>query len=255
MKKQCYLLISVSMLFLALNVNAQDKTTSSPEIRKNYVKINLPGLAIRNYGLQYERAVSKRVSLVMGYRFMPEGPIPFKSTILNSGNNTPEAEKAINSLRLANSAITPEIRFYMGKKGYGRGFYIAPFYRNGNFKASGVELEFQGNGGSTETMTLSGNIKGNSFGLMIGAQWALGKNICLDWFILGPHYGSGNGTIRGTSSMILSQAEQDDILTTLRDIDIPLVEETYTVDANSATISFKGPWAGIRAGLSIGIRF
>lgn len=255
MKNQFHLLISAATLCFALNVNAQEKTASSPEIRKNYVKINLPALAIRNYGLQYERAVSKRVSFVLGYRFMPEGPIPFKSAILNSGNNTPEAEKAINSLRLSNSAITPEIRFYMGKKGYGRGFYIAPFYRNGNFKASGVELEFQGNGGSTETMTLSGDIKGNSFGLMIGAQWALGKNICLDWFILGPHYGSGSGTLNGTSSMTLSQAEQDDLLTTLRDIDIPLVEETYTVTSNSAMVSFKGPWAGIRAGLSLGIRF
>ncbi|MFN5423272.1 MAG: DUF3575 domain-containing protein, partial [bacterium] len=159
------------------------------------------------------------------------------------------------SLRLSNTAITPEIRFYLGKKGYGRGFYIAPFYRNGNFKASGIDLEFEGNGGGTETMRLQGNIKGNSFGLMIGAQWALGKNICLDWFILGPHYGSGSGKLQGISSVALSQAEQDDLLNTLRDIDIPLVEETFSVTANSATISFDGPWAGIRAGLSLGIRF
>ncbi|MFN5422628.1 MAG: DUF3575 domain-containing protein, partial [bacterium] len=170
MKKQCYFIFTMCMLCLALNVNAQDNSSGSPEIRKNYFKVNLPGLAIRNYGLQYERAMSKRVSFALGYRFMPEGSIPFKSAILNSGQNTPEAEKAINSLRLSNTAITPEIRFYLGKKGYGRGFYIAPFYRNGNFKASGIDLEFQSNGGSTETMTLQGNIKGNSFGLMIGAQ-------------------------------------------------------------------------------------
>ncbi len=255
MRNQLYVIITISMLCLGMNAQAQDKTTTTPEIRKNYAKINLPGIAIRNYGLQYERVLSKRISFALGYRFMPEGAIPFKSAILNSGNNTPEAEKAINSLRLANTAITPEIRFYMGKKGYGRGFYIAPFYRNGNFKASGVQLEFEGNGGSTETMTLSGDIKGNSFGLMFGAQWALGKNICLDWFILGPHYGSGSGSLKGSSSVALSQAEQNDLLTTLRDIDIPLVEETYTVTANSATVSFKGPWAGIRAGLSLGIRF
>lgn len=255
MKNQFRLTIMMAMVCFVMNTQAQNDGSPVSEIRKNYAKINLPGLAIRNYGLQYERAVSKRVSFAIGYRFMPEGPIPFKSEILKSGNNTPEAEKAINSLRLSNSAITPEIRFYMGKKGYGRGFYIAPFYRYGNFKASGIELEYQATGGTTETMTLSGDIKGNSFGLMFGAQWALGKNICLDWFILGPHYGSGNGILQGISSMNLNQTEQDEILTTLRDIDIPLVKETYTVTANSASVSFKGPWAGIRAGLSLGIRF
>jgi hypothetical protein len=255
MKNQFYLIIMISILCVVMTSQAQVDKDTRIDIRKNYAKINLPGLAIRNYGLQYERAVSKRVSFAVGYRFMPTGPIPFKSAILKSGNNTPEAEKAINSIKLSNMAITPEVRFYMGKKGYGRGFYIAPFYRYGNFNATGIELEYQATGGSAETMTLSGDIKGNSFGLMFGAQWALGKNICLDWFIIGPHYGSGSGTLKGTSSMALSQGEQDEILTTLRDIDIPLVKETYTVTANSASISFKGPWAGIRAGLSLGIRF
>jgi hypothetical protein len=55
--------------------------------------------------------------------------------------------------------------------------------------------------------------------------------------------------------MVLNQDQQNEILTTLSDIDIPLVEETYTVNANSASVSLKGPWAGIRAGLSLGIRF
>lgn len=255
MKNQFRLIITMSMLSLALNANAQDNTGNPPEIRKNYLKINLPGLAIRNYGLQYERALSKRVSFAMGYRFMPEGSIPFKSMILKSGNNTPEAEQAINSIRLSNTAITPEIRFYMGKKGYGRGFYIAPFFRYGSFKASGIELEFQGNGGATETMTLNGNVKGYSGGLMFGAQWALGKNICLDWFILGPHYGSGSGILTGTASTTLSQAEQDDLMSTLNQIDIPLIQETFSVTSNTATINFTGPWAGIRSGLSLGIRF
>jgi hypothetical protein len=255
MKNQFYLIIMMSMLCTVMTSQAQVDKDARTDIRKNYAKINLPGLAIRNYGLQYERAVSKRVSFALGYRFMPTGPIPFKSTILESGNNTPEAEKAINSIELSNMAITPEIRFYMGKKGYGRGFYIAPFYRYGNFKASGVELEYEGDGGATETLLLRGDVKGNTFGLMFGAQWALGKNICLDWFILGPHYGTGSGNLTGLSSMVLNQDQQNEILTTLSDIDIPLVEETYTVNANSASVSLKGPWAGIRAGLSLGIRF
>ena len=255
MKKQSFLIFMFTMLCLALNVNAQDNSSSTSQTKRNHVKVNLLGLAIRNYGFQYEHAISKRVSFALGYRFMPDGPIPFKTMILKSGENTPEAETAINSIRLSNSAITPEIRFYMGKKGYGRGFYIAPFFRYGTFNASGIDLEFQGNGGATETIRLSGNVKGISGGLMFGAQWALGKNVSLDWFILGPHYGAGSGVLKGITSITLSQAEQDDLLSTLNEIDIPLVKETFSVSANEASINFNGPWAGIRSGLSLGIRF
>jgi hypothetical protein len=238
-----------------MSAQAQEENEATSEIKKNYAKINLPGLAIRNYGLQYERVVSKRVSFAISYRFMPNGPMPFKSAILKSGDNTPEAEKTINSIQLSNSAITPEIRFYLGKKGYGRGFYFAPFYRYVNFKASGGELEYEGAGGSKKTMSISGDLKGSTFGLMLGAQWALGKNICLDWFILGPHYGTGSGSLKGLSSMTLDRDEQNEVLSTLQEIDIPLIEETYSVNSNSFSMSLKGPWAGIRAGLSLGIRF
>jgi hypothetical protein len=35
----------------------------------------------------------------------------------------------------------PEVRFYLGK-GYGKGFYIAPFYRNLKYDITGVNFTY-----------------------------------------------------------------------------------------------------------------
>jgi len=41
----------------------------------------------------------------------------------------------------------------------------------------------------------------------------------------------------------------------LEDLDIPLTNKTYAVNASGATLKLSGPWGGIRSGLSIGIKF
>ncbi|HMK04917.1 MAG TPA: hypothetical protein VK489_12025, partial [Ferruginibacter sp.] len=86
-----------------------------------------------------------------------------------------------------------------------------------------------------------------------GAQFKLSKAVYLDWWILGPNYGSSKGNLTGKKTM--DAADQQDLRDELRDLDIPLTEYTYKVDGNGARIDFKGPWAGIRSGICIGIRF
>lgn len=88
---------------------------------------------------------------------------------------------------------------------------------------------------------------------MIGAQFKLGGRVYLDWWILGPNYGSSNGSLSGKKSM--SPSEQQSLRDELNDLDIPLTKFTYTVDANGANADNKGPWAGIRAGINIAFRF
>lgn len=90
---------------------------------------------------------------------------------------------------------------------------------------------------------------------MFGAQWFLGRHVCLDWWIMGPHYGSGNGSFSGISSQPLSQEEQNDLRRELENLDIPLTNKTVSVNANGATLILDGPWGGIRAGISLGIKF
>ena len=68
--------------------------------------------------------------------------------------------------------------------------------------------DFYFEGGQTAAFNMEGNIKSSTFGLLLGAQWKLGKNLWLDWQILGPHYGSANGTITGISNLSLSPTER-----------------------------------------------
>ncbi len=41
----------------------------------------------------------------------------------------------------------------------------------------------------------------------------------------------------------------------IKDLDIPLTDKTVIVTANGANVKLDGPWGGIRAGLSLGIKF
>lgn len=224
--------------------------------KKNLVKINLTGLPIRNYSIQYERVLSKVISIGLSYRNMPEGNLPFKNQILKQIDASDiESRNIINNFTLSNYAITPEVRFYLGRKGYGQGFYIAPFFRNAGYKGNNFDVEYKDENNTLQTLSLSGDIKANTFGLLLGAQWSLSKHIVLDWWILGPHIGNGKGDLTGVSSRPLSASEQADIKATLEDFEIPMVDKKVTVNSQGATMNLDGSFGGLRAGLLIGIKF
>lgn len=251
-------LLTISFLFLCcLHVNGRtlsyvnDTTKRKPE---NFLKINLTALVLKNYSLQYERILNRKTSLAIAFRTMPNSSLPLKNLFVKDNNNQ-DAKDAIESLRLGNIAITPELRFYMSKKGYGRGFYIAPFYRYASFKINQLEFNYTNNSNTQSSMFISGKITANTGGILFGAQWPMGKHCGLDLWIVGPHYGSGNGNFSGTSSTPLTQSEQDDLSKSLNDFKIPTINKTVTVTANQATMKLDGGWAGIRSGLSFGVRF
>lgn len=224
--------------------------------KMNILKLNIPALALTNFSLQYERVITKRFSAAMGIRFMPNTGLPFKNSFVNAaGTSDPDAEALIRSLKVNNFAITPEVRFYVGKKGYGRGFYIAPYYRFASFKSDDLPINYTNSSNQTNTITLKGNIKANSAGILFGAQWHLGGAVTLDWWILGANYGSGKGTFTGIASTALTTEEQADLKTTIDNFTLPVGTKTSVVNANGATINISGPWAGVRAGLAIGFRF
>jgi hypothetical protein len=102
---------------------------------------------------------------------------------------------------------------------------------------------------------MEGDVKANTFGFLIGAQWKLGKNLWLDWQIIGPHYGSANGTITGTSNLSLSPTERTNLENALRNISIPFINQNVSVSPNKAIVNLNGPWAGLRTGLSLGFDF
>lgn len=258
MKKS--MLVLLSFTFMQLATNAQEtmdskKTTVQPKQPRTFIKANIISPIIKNYGFQFEQVLSKRVSIAVGYRTMPKGNLPFKSNIVASSGGSTSTQEALDALTLQNTAITPEIRFYLGKKGYGRGFYIAPFFRSANYKVEGLSFDYTNASNTTSTMALSGELKTATMGIQLGAQWSLSKHLCLDWWIIGPHYGNSNGTMTGKSSTPLGTTEQSSLNTALNDFSVPLATASHTVNANGAVINITGPWAGIKAGLMLGIKF
>ncbi|HRN72423.1 MAG TPA: DUF3575 domain-containing protein [Ginsengibacter sp.] len=222
----------------------------------NFVKVNIPGFVVNNYNLQLERAITRRLSLGISGRYMPTGSIPFKSNILKlMGDNTDQETKdQIESLRLGNYAITPEVRLYLGK-GYGQGFYLGFFYRYANFEVDNVSVEFDADGGGTEKLDLAGKLTSNTGGIQLGVQKSLGKVLVLDLWVLGAHYGTGTSLLTGTTTRTLSATEQSHLQQTLDDIDIPFLDKEVNVNANGGSMKLDGPWGGLRMGVSLGVRF
>ncbi len=259
MKKIYLTLVLLSLLFACPNVlKSQDETSTrseKPIFKRNLIKVNLTGLALRNYGLQFEEVLNKRISVALAYRIMPSGNIPFKTFITSRSNNSQSAEDALNAIKLGGSALTADLRFYLGKKGYGRGFYISPFYRHATFNANGLNFDYTDINNQSAVIDLSGNLSSNTVGLMLGSQWFIGKKLCIDWWIIGPHYGTAHGIFLAHTNVALDQLEQESIRSSLSTFDIPFTKESYTVSANEIKLSLDGPWAGIRAGIQLGFRF
>lgn len=257
--KKLYI-ISLLICFTLSVVRSQDAppvaSGDSIKISKNLIKVNITSALIKNYSLQYERILSKSVSATVTFRMMPVTGIPYTDNLIKWFDITdPDALDIIENVNIGNFAITPEIRFYTGKKGYGTGFYFALFYRYGQYTFDNAFLPYDTDAGNEIKFNTTGNATSHTGGFMIGAQWALGRHMCLDWWILGSHFGVSSGDILGLPSAPLSQVDQQNIRDDLNDIDIPMFDQTVNVTSDKVSMIFDGPWVGIRAGLSIGVRF
>lgn len=240
----------------AAPVDSTKTPAEMPKISKNFVKFNITSALLKNYSIQYERVLSKGISMAVTYKMMPESSIPYIDDIISlSGDVDSETKDLLENLITKNYTITPEIRFYSGKKGYGRGFYTALFYKYGNYTIDNVKYTSTQEEGDDIILTGFGNVSSHTGGIMFGAQWGLGKYLCLDWWIIGVHFGVSSGDIKATYSEPLSEEDQQSIEDEINGFDIPMLKKTIDVTANKATLDFSGPWAGIRAGLSFGIKF
>lgn len=244
--------IAVAVLcMLSLHLSAQQiKEVPAESERKNLLKMNLLALTMKNFSFQYERAIAPKISAGATIRFMPFGSLPFKSTVKSTiDDETFEAQ--LEEAEIGNFAFMPEVRFYVGKKGVFRGFYIAPFANIARYKME-VNFVYDDNG-VDKNIPMSGKVNTITGGVMFGAQWKLSRQWYLDWWILGPNFGSSKGDISGRIS--LTPSEQQSLEEELEELDLPLTNFKYTVDGNGADIRVKGPWGGVRSGLCIGFNF
>jgi hypothetical protein len=248
--------LKISSDTLKISTDTLKAPSEKRKISKNFIKFNITSALIKNYSLQYERVLSRVVSVAVSFRVMPETGIPYSDKIIKWFDITdPETQVVIKNSIIGNYAITPEIRFYTGKKKYGNGFYFSLFYRYGHYTANNVLIPYDTDNGDQVTMNTSGNVSAHTGGFMLGAQWALGKHICLDWWIFGPQLGVSSGDMISLSSGPLSEVDQQNIADNLNSIDIPWFTPTVNVTSDKVSMTFDGPWAGLRAGLSLGVKF
>ncbi|HEY8690207.1 MAG TPA: DUF3575 domain-containing protein [Chitinophagaceae bacterium] len=247
------------LCFISFAATAQKEKNEQKEKeraveKKNILKINLPALAFKNISVQYERQVGKKSSVSINVHTIPFGQLPFQSAFKNLASNS---GVQYDQFKLGSFGVVPEFRFYLGKKGNMHGFYIGPFLSISNYKMS-LPISYT-SGTSTKTGFFNGNLNAITGGIQFGAQFSLGKNVVLDWWLFGPNYGSASGTLNFAATSPLSQSDQDDLKTKLEQVknDVPLnTIKSYTVNANGASVVAKGPWGGLRGlGFSLGFRF
>jgi hypothetical protein len=199
---------------------------------------------LRNLALQYERQLGKKISLALGLRLQPYGRVPFRSPI---DNRLDKEDVSLRESRMGNFAITPEFRYYLGKSAM-KGLYLAPYARYADFEIqSAVDYTSLS---VRKTAFFKGHIHSLSGGLLFGTQFSLSKNLMLDCWILGGHYGASGGELQFTAT--LNQQEQDDLRKTLDETDIPLIKLEYDINSNGGSIRSKGGWAGFR-GLALNL--
>lgn len=255
-------MISIMALIVMMLFALPGKSLAQSDYDKNVVKLQLTPLAINTFGVQYERMLSKKISIAVTGRYTTK----LSDMILDrieSSIDDPTSIRDLRSLDLKGSAITPEIRFYMGRHDGPRGFYVAPYVSYSNYDLGlpnfQIKMEEQAPDGSTVELTklidLDGKVKGFSGGLLLGAQWRFGKSVYLDWWFLGASYGTASGELNASVNETLDQEWQDAIKERLENLDVPLIKIEPTVHAHGVDSKISGPWAGIRSGLSIGIKF
>lgn len=241
--------LMIALLVIAVNASAQTNDSTRVNSKDNIIKLNLSALVFKNISVQYERKTGRKTSVALNVHYLPFGKLPFEKAV-EKAIDDPSVK--IDQFRLGNFGITPEFRFYLGK-GALHGFYLGPFASYNSYK-SDFPVNYSND---TRTGIFSGKLNAYTFGLQLGAQWKLGKNVFLDWWILGPNYGSAKGNLVLTTP--LSPSEQSDLRDQLETLkgDIPLnVIKSYEVNSNGATIVAKGPWAGLRGlGFNLGYRF
>ncbi|GAA4435444.1 hypothetical protein GCM10023188_27430 [Pontibacter saemangeumensis] len=246
----------------AVQVPALRDTTSTEFFRKNIIKVNLSSFFLYNNSLSYERSMTRKITFVAGYRYMPQttgnSAYLVQKAIDRYGEGDEELEQDVNSTLVGNNTFTGEVRFYSGKHPGARGFYLSLYGRYMNVSAS-VPSEYE-----TDTrvypLTYEGKLKGFAAGAMIGAQWLIAKRVTLDWYILGGHYGKLKVNMPAVADLsTMTSEEKRGLKEDIESINGDLNDKTdleATVTDEGVSVKGTAPFVGLRGfGFSLGIAF
>src|SRR5262245_32930520 len=79
----------------------------------NIFKFNLSSFATSHFMFQYERVLSPKHSIALGFGFSFGADLPFKKQLLKEVGDNTDARTAIESCKFDKITITPEYRFYV----------------------------------------------------------------------------------------------------------------------------------------------
>ena len=247
--------LAIALLLSCQSVFAQEPPAPEvSEFNKNHIKLNLFALPLRSFSLQYERGLNENMSVSLGVRLQPKGGIPFRATIENAYASDSLDRDFVNNSRISSWAITPEFRYYFGKRPL-NGFYIAPFVRIGGY---GLEWTYRytEDNGNVRTMNFNGKSTAFSGGLLFGAQWHVGKRFLVDWWILGPSYGSYKVNLNAATDLSdLLPDDKQEIKTEIENLGVQGSRFTATVSNTGVVADGKLSLPGLRTGLCIGFTF
>jgi hypothetical protein len=259
------LLLASAGLWICLSVAAQSETpppsmqTAQSLLGQNLIKFNVTGVLIQNYMLQYERVINKKQSIAFTFDLAPNVPLPFKSTLLKDFGSNSDASRAIAETVYKKYIATLEYRFYFNGNAP-KGLYFAPFLRYMNMSQSNV-YTFTPSDGQLHTADMHSNFNGFGVGFLIGDQFTLGPHFALDWWIIGPFYGTNiNANFVGTDPKMGDMSAQDlaNVENNIQNIKLPLYKVTAVATPATNTLEAKvsGPYYGVRAfGLAFAYRF
>lgn len=143
-------------------------------------------MAFRNIAVQYERKISKKTSFAIAAHLLPFGKLPYPGLVSDIAD---VKNVEFNKANIGAFGIIPEFRFYPGRKGALRGFYLGAFINYAQYK---TDLPINYN---NKTGIFNGKISTVTGGLQIGVQSKLSRKIVLDIWILGPNYGASSGNL------------------------------------------------------------
>ncbi len=217
---------------------------------KNMGKLNVSAFAFKGFNLQYERQVSPKVTVALSYSSIPFSTIAFKSYIKEQVYN-PDVD--IADYRLGTSIFTPEVRYYLGKKGAFHGFYLAPYARLGHYKLEGP-IAYSNSNGAKQNANFEGKLNNITGGLLIGSSWQLSDRFYLDWWIAGASFGGERGNF--TADTKLTESDQVSLKKKLESLDLAGITIKSEVNSSGASVKTSGSMVGIRGlGVNFGIRF
>lgn len=119
LRKFSILLIAFSFLFFPSGTRGQ----TSMIVGGNVIKTNLSSLAISHYQVQYERVTGPFTSFGIGLGISPNVGLPFAGSVKDNFDDD-AVKNAVESISFTKFTITPEYRFYAGKKGAPGGFSL-----------------------------------------------------------------------------------------------------------------------------------